>query len=367
MVEIEKVLHMNGGDGNTSYAINSLLQRTVASMVKPILEEGIEQLYITLLPECLKMADLGCSTGFNTLSVVSDVLEIIGTKSKMLNLPPPSLQAFLNDLPGNDFNTIFRSLPSFYTKLENEKGSSFGHCFITTVAGSFYVRLFPSNSLHFVHSSYVLMWLSMVPKQLVCETQEALNKGNICIAKTSPPAVVDAYLKQFEKDFTMFLKCRAEELVPGGRMVLTILGSIKSDDPLSIWEVVGLKLNDMVLEGLIESEKLDNFNLPWFAPTSEEVKKVIEVEGSFTLHKCEVFKMDWDSYIKKANIGLERQGRAAKIATDLRAVGEPILSSQFGEEAMDDLFQRFKAVVLDHMEAEKCEHINLVISLTKKG
>ncbi|KAM4088593.1 hypothetical protein ACJW30_07G083000 [Castanea mollissima] len=196
---------------------------------------------------------------------------------------------------------------------------------------------FPSNSLHFVHSSYALMWLSVVPKQLVCETQEALNKGNICIAKTSPPAVFDAYLKQFEKDFTMFLKCRAEELVPGGRM------------------------------GLIESEKLDNFNLPYYAPTSEELKKVIEVEGSFTLHKFEVFKMDWDSYIKKANIGLDRQGRAVMIATDIRAVGEPILSSQFGEEAMDDLFQRFKAVVLDHMETEKCENINLVISLTKKG
>ena len=29
----------------------------------------------------------------------------------------------------------------------------------------------------------------------------------------------------------MFLKCRAEELVPGGRMVLTTMGSIKSDDP----------------------------------------------------------------------------------------------------------------------------------------
>lgn len=112
---------------------------------------------------------------------------------------------------------------------------------------------------------------------------------------------------------------------------------------------------------------MDNFNLPYYAPTSEEVKKVIEVEGSFTLHKFEVFKMDWDSYIKKANIGLGRQGRAAMIATDIRAVGEPILSSQFGEEAMDNLFQRFKAVVLDHMEAEKCEYINLVISLTKKG
>ena len=81
---------------------------------------------------------------------------------------------------------------------------------------------------------------------MVNETREALNKGNICIAKTSPPAVFDAYLKQFEKDFKMFLKCRAEELVPGSR--LRTLGSIKSDDPLSIWEVVGLELNDTVLE-----------------------------------------------------------------------------------------------------------------------
>nr|POE69472.1 jasmonate o-methyltransferase [Quercus suber] len=97
----------------------------------------------------------------------------------------------------------------------------------------------------------------------------------------------------------MFLKSRAEELVPDGRMVLTTMGSIKSDDPLCIWEVVGLNLNDMVLEGLIEAEKLDTFNLPYYAPTTEEVKKAIEIEGSFTLLKLEVFKMDWDSYIKK--------------------------------------------------------------------
>ena len=107
--------------------------------------------------------------------------------------------------------------------------------------------------------------------------------------------------------------------------------------------------------------------MPYYAPTTEEVKKVIEIEGSFTLLKLEVFKMDWDSYIKKANSGLDKQERATMIATDIRAVGEPILASQFGEENMDNLFQRFKEVVLDHMEAEKCEYVNLVISLAKRG
>lgn len=134
----------------------------VASMVKPIVEESIEELYQTLFPECLKIADLGCSLGPNTLLVVLEIIDILSTTSQKLNSPLPSLQAFLNDLPGNDFNTIFRSLQSFYRKLETEKGNTFGNCFISGVPGSFYGRLFPCNSLHFVHSSYAIMWLSEV-------------------------------------------------------------------------------------------------------------------------------------------------------------------------------------------------------------
>jgi jasmonate O-methyltransferase len=57
---------------------------------------------------------------------------------------------------------------------------------------------------------------------------------------------------QFQTDFTLFLKCRSEELVAGGRMVLTILGR-RSEDPSSkeccyIWELLAVALNEMVLE-----------------------------------------------------------------------------------------------------------------------
>ncbi|VVA31496.1 PREDICTED: salicylate [Prunus dulcis] len=341
-------------------------QRAVISTVKPIVDASIEELCCTLFPECLKIADLGCSSGPNTLLVVSDIIDNIRNTFQKLNRPPPSLQAFLNDLPRNDFNTVFRSLPGFYKKLDEEPEKKLGPCFIAGMPGSFYGRLFPDNSLHFVHSSYALMWISEVPKGLVTKEGEALNKGNIYIAKTSPPAVFKQYLEQFKRDFTVFLRSRAEELVPGGSMVLTTMGSIKSDDPLCIWEFVGTKLNDMVLEGLIEEEKLDTFNMPYYAPTTKEIEEVIEAEGSFILQNLEVFKNDWDSYVKQANSGLDKKTRAAIFATDIRAVGEPILASQFGEAPMDDLFRRFEADVLDHMERENCQFINLVISLTKK-
>ena len=88
-----------------------------------------------------------------------------------------------------------------------------------------------------------------------------LNKGNVCIAKTSPPAVHKAYYEQFQRDFTTFLKCRAKEVVPGGGMVLTTMGSINSLDPLNIWEFIGLKLHDMVQEVTKISIRLSNILL----------------------------------------------------------------------------------------------------------
>ena len=39
------------------------------------------------------------------------------------------------------------------------------------------------------------------------------------MACTSPPNVLRAYYEQYQRDFSMFLKCHAKELVAGGGMV----------------------------------------------------------------------------------------------------------------------------------------------------
>ena len=71
------------------------------------------------------------------------------------------------------------------------------------------------------------------------------------MASTSPPEVLKAYYEQFQQDFSLFLKCRSEEQVAGGRMVLTVSGR-RSDDPSSkecyVWELLAMALNDMVFE-----------------------------------------------------------------------------------------------------------------------
>ncbi|CAK9150383.1 unnamed protein product [Ilex paraguariensis] len=163
-MEVERVLHMNGGHGESSYAHNSSFQKSEMLKVKPLIEATIKDMYNINggFPECLKITDLGCSSGPNTLFAVSEIIDIVHgcCKQNSHNKTPPEFQVFLNDLPENDFNTVFKSLSCFFDKLKKEKGDQFGPTFILAMPGSFYQRLFPSKSLHFVHSSFSLHCLS---------------------------------------------------------------------------------------------------------------------------------------------------------------------------------------------------------------
>uniref|UniRef100_A0A7N2LXJ2 Uncharacterized protein n=1 Tax=Quercus lobata TaxID=97700 RepID=A0A7N2LXJ2_QUELO len=122
-------------------------------MTKPIAEEAIANLYCNTLPRSIAIADLGCSSGPNTLFVVSELIKEVDKLRQNLGHDSPEYQVFLNDLPGNDFNTIFKSLPSFQKEMSYQLGPGAGPCLFSGTPGSFYGRLFPSNCLHFVHSS----------------------------------------------------------------------------------------------------------------------------------------------------------------------------------------------------------------------
>ncbi|CAK9179799.1 SAMT [Ilex paraguariensis] len=364
-MEVIEVLHMNGGIGDASYANNSLVQQKVLSITKPITEEAITDLYCSTFPKTLSIADLGCSSGPNTLLVVSELIKAIDKLCRKMGNHSPEFQIFLNDLPRNDFNTIFRSLPRFRGKLTEQMESGYGPCFFTGVPGSFYGRLFATKSLHFVHSSYSLQWLSQVPEGI------ENNKSNIYMASTSPPSVLQAYYEQFRRDFSLFLKCRSEELVTGGRMVLTILGR-KSEDPSSkeccyIWELLAVALNEMVLEGLIEEKKLDSFNIPQYTPSPAEIKSEVEIEGSFGIDRLEVSKVHWNAYDNEFCPSNAFKDGGYNVAQCMRAVAEPLLISHFGVAIIDEVFSRYRKILADKMSKERTEFINVTVAMTKKG
>ncbi|MED6220952.1 S-adenosyl-L-methionine:benzoic acid/salicylic acid carboxyl methyltransferase 3 [Stylosanthes scabra] len=362
-MDVAHVLHMNGGDGETSYARNSYLQRKVICLTKGIREEAIRKVYCSKIPRSLVIADLGCSSGPNTFLVVSQVIMAVEKLWRELKHDDesPEYQVLMNDLPGNDFNNIFKSLHLFLERLSRQVEGGIGPCYVNGVPGSFYGRIFPTNTLHFVHSSYSLMWLSQVPEGV------ENNKGNIYMWSTSPLNVFEAYYEQFQRDFSWFLKCRAQEVVEGGCMVLTFLGR-RSEDPSSkeccyIWQLLAMALNEMVAEGIIKEEDMDKFNIPQYTPSPWEVKSEVMKEGSFSIDRLEVSEVHWNPFNDDDSFSGDGGYHVANL---MRPVAEPLLANHFGEAIIEDAFRRYQRILTSVMSKETTTmFINVSVSMTR--
>ena len=140
---------------NILYVNAIILQKSVLEIVEPVLEETILSMKILVEPKTFCIADLGCSSGPNTLFAAENITKTLKVKYLSAGITVPQSQVFFNDLPGSDFNSLFRTLPSFSanTDVQNEEGVANRSYFAAGVPGSFYGRLFPDKTLHFVHSS----------------------------------------------------------------------------------------------------------------------------------------------------------------------------------------------------------------------
>ncbi|XP_078177516.1 anthranilate O-methyltransferase 2-like [Carex rostrata] len=371
-MDVKKVLCMVGGTSQTSYAANSTIPKKAILKIRPMLEEAVREIYRNLHPEKMAVADLGCSSGPNTLTVLSEVIKIISNQCQKAGQQPPEIQFFLNDLYNNDFNNIFQSLDQVGQSVGAEEGTISVPHFVAGLPGSFYGRLFPLQSVQFFHSSFSLMWISQVPKDIGDKKNGMpLNKGNIYIGKTSPTLVAKLYQEQFHRDFSQFLKLRCDELVPCGQMLLSFLGRNKNDildgELSTIWGLVAESLDSMVLEGLVEEENLDTFNLPFYAPSAEEVDAIVNLQGLFDIIHFQTFESNMDPFNDlDGDVVLDNVQSGANCAKVLRSVLEPMIASHFGSAIVDDLFSRFATHAAKHLLKEKLKLPVLALSLKKK-
>ncbi|KAG2262532.1 hypothetical protein Bca52824_069611 [Brassica carinata] len=356
------ILSMSGGDGHNSYATNSLLQRRVLSETKPILVKNTKEMMKNLdFPKRIKLADLGCSSGLNTFVVMSEIVNTINVLCQERNQSPPEIECCLNDLPGNDFNTTFKFISFFNDKLTSKTPR-----FVSGVPGSFYSRLFPRKSLHFVHSNYSLHYLSKVPDRL------EKNKMNVYITGSSPPGEHKAYLNQFQTDFTIFLRMRSEEMVSNGRMVLTLIGRKTLDDPLyrdcCHWlTLLSDSLCDLVSEGLVSASKVSSFKVPFYDPNGDEVKELVRNEGSFMVNDLETHLFDLGLSNEDYGSQSDRAKAGEKEANCIRAVTETMLVAHFGDAInIDTLFEKYAHHVSLHASCKNKTSVSLVVSLIRK-
>ncbi|XP_011091223.1 jasmonate O-methyltransferase [Sesamum indicum] len=358
-MDVEKVFHMKGGTGETSYFNNSSLQKSVAEKMKDITLEAIKQMYVTLRPKSLGIADLGCSSGSNALLYIKRLVGAVEKATQSVEQAAPEFRVCLNDLPTNDFSTVFQALPDLYQELK--KGRNIDEApsvYVAAYPGSFYGRLFPENSLHFVYSFSSLHWLSRVPPGIYDKQGVSLNRKSIYITKNSPAQVCEAYAQQFRQDFSLFLNCRSQEVVRGGGMVLLLTGRSSPDfyckDNIFPWELLYQSFSILVAQGKVEEEKVDSYDVHYYGPSREEIEDEVRKEGSFKLDRGEVLKKETDC-----------TSSGVAVAKTVRAVQESMLSNHFGEAILDELFDEYGRLLDQEMAKEAVTFIDIALILTK--
>ncbi|KAF8404003.1 hypothetical protein HHK36_012113 [Tetracentron sinense] len=343
---LHRILCMQGGDGDGSYAKNSDPPASAITLSKPLLIAAIQTMKIFKSEDSLRIADLGCATGYNTLATIELVVESLSGRYNKECGFEPEFEAFFSDLPSNDFNSLFRSLPPFN---ENKKRRYYA----CGVPGSFYHRLFPKGKLHVAVSLSALHWLSQIPEVVLDKRSSAWNKGRAWIDGAKKD-VVEAYAKQSEEDLEAFLRCRREEIVQGGMLFILMAGRPCSrrpenqlGDPDSrakhpFTSSMDQAWEDLLNEGLIHEETRDSFNIPAYMRSVDEVEKAIHQCGGFEIQKLVYQRIVEHSKEKQEEWIRDPVSYGRAKANLVRATLKPMVEAHLGPKLSEELFKRFE-------------------------
>jgi hypothetical protein len=200
------------------------------------------------------------------------------------------------DLPVNDFNALFKTLDSDSDSYTRDAANVHA----CGVGRSFFQSVLPPNSVNFGWSAYAAQWLSCVP---------AVDADHIWFDRLTGSARA-IYEQQAAQDWETFLTLRAQELRPGGRLVVVFPGTGSCE---AIGDHANAVIGDMVKEGAISAKERSRM-LPacWLRLEHDYLAPFARNDGflDLTVEHCESMPQAdaaWDQY--------QRDGQAEALAT----------------------------------------------------
>nr|QCS27650.1 salicylic acid methyltransferase [Conocephalum salebrosum] len=337
---------MTQGEGENSYTKNSSVQATLMRKILPKFFDVMKSMTLPDPDGAFRIADLGCSSGPNTVANVEAIIEQVRAsyKEEGLGDSVPEIQVYFQDLPTNDFNTLFKHLFA----QPNSEVETVRNYMSAAVPGSYCDRLFPKSTINIAMSSFALHWLAQVPDAVRDRESPAYNGGHTDIYRSSL-ATIQAYAEQADKDLDNFLAARAHEVAPGGLIFLTF--AIRQSEFPYIYEpTIHLQeevWNALVLEDVVSAEVRDSYNIPYYFRTLEDVNKQVEKYGSvFEVQKEEVIKLNDDLSL----MGTENLREAARARVNVnRGTSTGYFEAFFGKTATDLFYERWEDAIYEQL------------------
>jgi hypothetical protein len=303
-------------EGGGSYNLHAKVQAGGANLALPLLEEAVEHISLEAGNQPVVVADYGSSQGKNSLAPMRAAIRGL---RKRVGLERPIFVVHV-DQADNDFNTLFGVLhadPECYAVDD-------ANVFPSAIGRSFYESVLPKNYVHLGWSSYAAVWLSRIPMTI---------PGHfISVAATGE--VQSAFDRQSTDDWRSFLALRAQELRPGGRLVVVLpgLGDEGESGFEPLFSHANQVLAEMVSEGAITAEERTRMVVGAYPRRRSQILKPFQENGQYhglTVERFELFLLRdaaWDDY--------ERDGNQKKLIQRhvgfFRSIFVPSLSTALG-------------------------------------
>ncbi|XP_047253587.1 benzoate carboxyl methyltransferase-like [Capsicum annuum] len=139
----------------------------------------------------------------------------------------------------------------------------------------------------------------------------------------------------------------------------------RSYDSCCLMDLLSNSILQLAAEGKINKDEIVSFNMPSYTTYEEDIKKIIQMEGSFNLERLETFESDMVA-IEKPN-GKHFEDSAKLVVKTIRAVTEVMLASHFGNSIIDYLFDIYIMHVTEYLSmGNTIKFCNISLCLQKK-
>ncbi|ASY46005.1 MAG: hypothetical protein EPO45_13560 [Sphingobium sp.] len=278
------------GDG--LYNRHSGLQQANLQSALPLLEAAARAIGVGSVGP-VSIVDYGASQGRNSMAPMATAIDLVRAHDAQR-----PVQVVHTDLPSNDFTSLFGLLdrdPASY--LNGRQG-----VFPSAIGRSYFDAILPPGSVDLGWSSNALHWMS-------CNPVDVADHGWAIFSRSAQArAAVEAVLA---KDWLAFLKARAVELRPGGRLICQFMG--RGPDSHGFEWMAGnfwQSIVDMEGEGLLSADETLRMTAPSAGRSLDQIRAPFDaglVPELELEHLAAIPSPDpyWDAY--------QRSGDAAEL------------------------------------------------------
>jgi gibberellin A4 carboxyl methyltransferase len=353
-----------GMKGEGYYDQHSSPQWAAISAVLPWVEDAVSRIGFSDEPAPIVAADFGCSEGQNSIAAMRRIVAALRART-----PRPILTVH-SDLPTNNFNQLFINLAT-----GGQAACPEPQVYSAAVGGSMFEQLLPPRTVTVATTFNAVGYLDRRPDvelpDYILPMGPSRPRPGVGVADAARRAFAD----QAGRDLVCFYRARAEEIIPGGKLLVASFGV---DGPHrccdGLYDVLSDALLDLVAAGRLDRAAYERLVLPVYFRTKEELVDPVlrpdsPVAGLFRLERADGMEVPVPFNRRRQETG-DLAAYAAEFTGFLRAFSEPILRLTFPDQneldaLIDEVYRRVQSRLIDDPSAYEFRYIQVAALLTR--